>query len=220
MNTTASRDNVELIGTGISHRFGTIDVLHSVALSIRCGEWVALTGPSGSGKTTLLAIMGGLLEPTAGNTCVIDAAGGRHSGTGRSVAWVLQTATAIGSRSVIDNAALGGLSAGLRSAPAARAAALVLAAVGLDQRMWHRTRDLSGGELQRLSIARALASARPFLFADEPTGQLDRTTSDQVLDAMESACSDVGVLIATHDPFVAERCQRTLTLHNGQLDEL
>ena len=218
MSPTVSRDDVELVGVGIGHHFGSLEVLHSITLSIRRGEWVALTGPSGSGKTTLLAIMGGLLRPTAGATHLVDAAGARHNGIERSVAWVLQTATAIGTRSVLDNAALGGLSAGMRSATAAEVAAGVLATVGLDLRLAHRAKDLSGGEMQRLSIARALTSARPFLFADEPTGQLDRKTSDQVMEAMAQACSDVGVLIATHDPSVAQRCQRTLTLQNGHLN--
>lgn len=220
MNTTAGRDAVELVGADICHRFGTLEVLRSVDASLTRGEWVALTGPSGSGKTTLLAILGGLLRPSSGETHLVGADASRTSRTRPAVAWVLQTATTIGTRSVLDNAALGGLSAGLSSKSAAHLATTMLAAVGLGTRLQQRAKALSGGEVQRLSIARALTSSRPFLFADEPTGQLDRRTSDQVIGAMADACTDVGVLIATHDPGVAQRCHRVLTLRDGQLDAI
>lgn len=217
MDAHVTRESVSLVGRDLHHKFGQVEVLRSVSLTLHRGEWIALTGPSGSGKTTLLSILGGLLEPTAGTVGIVDPARESQTRIRDAAAWVLQTTTALGSRSVLDNGALGGLSTGLAGSQAATIAKEILITVGLGERLSHRARALSSGELQRLSIARALTSLRPFLFADEPTGHLDRRTSDRVIEYMTAACRDVGVVIATHDPSVANRCDRILELRNGDL---
>jgi putative ABC transport system ATP-binding protein/lipoprotein-releasing system ATP-binding protein len=207
-----------LKAVGVSHSFRDGRVLDEVSLEVAQGEWVALMGPSGSGKTTLLSILGGMLRPQGGHACV-QWPSGVETHAASWVAWVLQTTTALGRRSVLDNAALGGLSDGLGSSLAADRAAETLDRLGLMGRADHRARDLSGGELQRLSIARALSSTRPFLLADEPTGQIDQSTSQEVIRAMRDACVDVGVLIATHDRLVAHECDRVLTLVDGRISD-
>lgn len=186
-------------------------VLDGVDVTVATGEWVGLIGPSGSGKTTLLSIVGGLLAADRGH---VEFLGSRST---EPVAWVLQTTNALGRRSVRDNAALGGLSDGLPEPLAAERAEHVLAQLGLAEMLEAPAGTLSGGERQRLAIARALTSTRPFLLADEPTGQLDRDTSARVVERMRDASGAVGVLLATHDTELHRWCDRILRLVDGRL---
>ena len=133
------------------------------------------------------------------------------------VAWVLQTANVLIDRTVLDNVCLGGFSRGLGRGEAAEEARRRLAEVGLGDRADDPVRLLSGGEVQRVAIARALASGRPVLLADEPTGQLDARTTDSVLSVLLRRDDGRAVVVVTHDPEVARRCDRVLTLHNGVL---
>ena len=191
----------------LTHAFGTRTVLAGVDLQIRMGEAVAIRGPSGSGKTTLVAILGGLLVPDAGRVVrQVD-----HM-------WVLQTTNALPSRTALDNVALGPLAEGLTRIESNRRAREAIDAVGLEERAHIGARRLSGGELQRVSVARALASNRGLVLADEPTGQLDAATAETVANALVGLVeNERALVIATHDPMVASRCHHVFDLVDGTL---
>lgn len=197
-------------------------VISDVSLTFRRGEVSALVGPSGSGKSTLLSIVGLLLRPTAGRV-VID--GVRDPWRSRAAAtadraelfsWVLQNSACLEARTTIDNVALGPLACGAASVTARRLAAEALSIVGLGDLLSQRASRLSGGELQRMTIARALAHDRSFILADEPTGQLDAKNSEAVVAALR-ACADAdhGVILATHDDAVVACCDRVVAIVNG-----
>ncbi len=187
-------------------------VLRGVDLEVPSGRSCAVTGPSGSGKTTLLALIGGLLHRQQGRIVVWE-----HDGTERAapdvVSWVLQTVSLLPERSAADNVALGAFSAGATRATATHRAAQYLAAVGLRERASEPARVLSGGEAQRVAVARALASERPIILADEPTGQLDASTSALVVEAL--VAHGRTLVVATHDPEVAARCDTVVELRDG-----
>lgn len=199
-----------------AHRGGPT-LLDSVDLRVEVGQPVAIIGPSGSGKTTMLALLGGLLRPQQGSVgLLVD---GRTHPVERSVAWVLQTVNVLSDRTVIDNVAVGAFADGLdRDAATARAEA-ALAAVGLAGAGPRPVRSLSGGEAQRVVIARAAVSDHPVLLADEPTGQLDQRTSGEVIEALLTSAADKVTVVVTHDPAIAARCSRTLTLGAGTISE-
>ncbi|NKY38116.1 ATP-binding cassette domain-containing protein [Cellulomonas septica] len=188
-------------------------VLVGADLVVDQGESVAILGPSGSGKSTLLAVLGGLVRPDAGRAFV----------EGLSVrlpdvsAWILQTVNVLPERSALDNVVVGALTRGMPRVQARAEAMERLTAVGLGVRAADPARLLSGGEVQRVVIARALAAGRPFLLADEPTGQLDRASSDVVLDALFSTAGGAGVVVVTHDPHVADRCDRVVQIVDGMV---
>jgi putative ABC transport system ATP-binding protein/lipoprotein-releasing system ATP-binding protein len=193
-------------------RYKTRTILKGIDLSVAVGESVAILGPSGVGKTTLLSLLGGMQKPESG---AIDVDG--DSDTSRWVAWTLQTANVLPYRTALDNTALGALADGRNRREAILIAHKCLRDVGLSSVVGETTRRLSGGELQRVVIARGLASTRPFLLADEPTGQLDRATTDLVAECLLATKTDRGVVIVTHDVTVAERCDRVYRLIDGQL---
>jgi len=211
---------------GVSHRYGTGPlVLDQVDISVASGEAVALMGPSGSGKTTLLSIMGLLTRPSSG---VVTVDGdtlpqrGRTQDAARAelFSWVFQTVNILGQRTATDNAALGLLARGVARSSATERADTALSAVGLVGRNRSLVSELSGGELQRVCIARAMAATPRFVLADEPTGQLDHATSELVVDAMwDARHPDTALIIATHDPMVAERCDRVVHLMGGRAED-
>lgn len=189
-------------------------ILDGVEFSAATGEAVAIVGPSGVGKTTLLSLLGGMQRPRAGRVEVDgDPAVSAH------VSWVLQTVNVLANRSVLENVALGPLVDGRPRREALAIAASRLHEVGLDALADAPARKVSGGELQRVVIARALASSRPFLLADEPTGQLDRVTTDQIVECLLLARAERGLIVVTHDPAVAARCDRRYELVDGLLRE-
>lgn len=192
--------------------------LVDVWIEARAGRSVAITGPSGSGKSTLLALLGGLLRPTSGCLSAFWRCGGVAAPTALT-SWILQATNALPRRSAIDNVAIAGLASGVTGAEAESRAGGYLRSVGLAGVGRHEARTLSGGELQRLALARALASERPFILADEPTGQLDSTTSGMIAEVMfEQATSRrLGLVIVTHDLGLAERCDDVFRLENGGL---
>lgn len=197
---------------GISHGYqGGPDILVDLNLEVFEGERLAVMGPSGSGKSTLLAILGGLARPRRGSVSSRRGEGGIPS-----VAWVLQTVNVLSDRSVIDNVAVGALGGGCRWREALSVARRELHRVGLGDRESVAVRVLSGGEAQRVVIARALASSAELILADEPTGQLDARTTDEVLDILLGAHGRT-IVVVTHDVSVAARCDRTLHLVDGQL---
>lgn len=206
----------------VSHKYGNGPlVLDHVDIFVGTGEAVALMGPSGSGKTTLLSIMGLLTRPMSGLVAVDGSSlpiGGRRLDAARAAlfSWVFQTVNVLGLRTAADNAALGLLARGVPRSRATEQADTALSAVGLADRNRAVVAELSGGELQRVCIARAMAAMPRFVLADEPTGQLDHATSELVVDAMWGARhSDTALVIATHDPMVAERCDRIIGLVDG-----
>ncbi|MFE7197733.1 ABC transporter ATP-binding protein [Microbacterium oxydans] len=199
-------------------------VLHGMSLAIESGELVAVVGASGSGKSTMLSIMGTLDDPTSGTVLIdgTDAAAlperERAVLRARRIGFVFQQFFLLPALSALDNVALGLLYSGVPAAERAKRAAAALERVGLGARMKHRPGQLSGGEQQRVAIARAIVGDPSVLFADEPTGALDSTTGDRILELLTSiADSGTAVVIITHDPHIAERTQRQVGIHDGRI---
>ena len=198
-------------------------MLDGVSVEIEDGESLAIVGPSGSGKTTLLSILGLLTYPTHGCVRLDGTEVGSQAGRiarirSSSFAWVFQTTNALGRRSARDNVALGLLAKGANRSRALSEADRALDSVGLGLIGDRPAFQLSGGELQRMCIARAIAAQPRYLLADEPTGQLDAATSSRVLDALWAAQSpDLTMIIASHDPKVSDRCGRVLRLQDGRV---
>jgi putative ABC transport system ATP-binding protein len=205
----------------------TIEVLHGLDLDVDAGEFVAFMGPSGSGKTTLLNLLGGLDVPTSGTVTVdgdeITNMSGRKlaSWRARHVGFIFQMYNLIPVLTAFQNVELPLLLTGLSKARRLQQVETALALVGLADRMKHYPRQLSGGQEQRVAIARAIVTDPTFLLCDEPTGDLDRTAGDEILDLLEGLVSDHGktVLMVTHDPRAAERAAALLHLDKGVLVE-
>jgi len=204
---------MQLIAEDLAAAYGDIEVFSDLDYAFESGQAVAVVGPSGSGKTTLLSILGGLLRATRGAVYVLDDDRSMSAGDG-IVAWVHQTNHALRRRSVLDNVAIGFMARGSTFPEAIEQVPALLAAVEIDDRASLPAGRLSGGEMQRLAIARALAVAAPFILADEPTGHLDPRTSQRIGDLLisQATARGQGVVIATHDPMLAERCDRVLDL--------
>lgn len=199
-------------------------VLHGMSLAIERGEVVAVVGASGSGKSTMLAIMGTLDDPTSGAVLIdgTDAAAftqrERAVLRARRIGFVFQQFFLLPALSALDNVALGLLYSGVPAAERASRAAEALERVGLGARMKHRPGQLSGGEQQRMAIARAIVGEPSVLFADEPTGALDSTTGEHILDILTSISdSGTAVVIITHDPHIAERAPRQVSIQDGRI---
>ena len=202
-----------------------IDVLHGIDLAIDAGDFVALMGPSGSGKTTLLNLIGGLDSPTAGEIEV----GGQRIDTMRSgqlsqwrsqhVGFVFQFYNLMPTLSAQKNVELPLLLTRLGAAQRKRNAAIALQLVGLSDRGKHRPNELSGGQQQRVAIARAIVSDPTLLICDEPTGDLDRQSAEEILALLQSLNRDHGktIVMVTHDPKAADHAQRTIHLDKGTL---
>lgn len=203
-----------------------LDVLKGVEMTIESGELVALMGPSGSGKSTLLNIIGGLLPADSG---VIDLAGKEYGCKGpaqvvdirrEQIGWIFQDFHLIEHLSALDNVALALEIAGATSAEADKKAMAALDKVGLSERIHHIPDQLSGGQQQRVAIARAIAGNRPVLLADEPTGNLDIQSGNDVLELFRELCHDktnpISILLVTHDPELASQADRMLLLNNGK----
>ncbi|HEY0504368.1 MAG TPA: ABC transporter ATP-binding protein [Lysobacter sp.] len=205
----------------------TVEVLHSIDLDIPKGDFVALMGPSGSGKTTLLNLIGGLDSPTGGEIQVdgqrIDAMSGGQLSHWRSqnVGFVFQFYNLMPTLNAQKNVELPLLLTKLSSAQRKRNAEIALQLVGLADRGKHRPNELSGGQQQRVAIARAIVSDPTLLICDEPTGDLDRQSAEEILALLQSLNRDHGktILMVTHDPKAADHAQRTIHLDKGTLVE-
>ena len=200
-----------------------LDVLCGIDLEVGAGEMVALIGPSGSGKSTLLHTAGLLERPNAGTvaiegrTCNNLGDGDRTALRRTAIGFVYQFHHLLPDFTAVENVILPQMIAGQsRRASRARAEEL-LARVGLSGRLTHKPRQLSGGEQQRVAIARALANSPTLLLADEPTGNLDHHTADEVFAMLVALVRDTGIgaLVATHNPELADRMDRTLELRDG-----
>jgi putative ABC transport system ATP-binding protein len=218
---------IEIRGVTKRYRRGseTIEVLHGVDLDIPEGDFVALMGPSGSGKTTLLNLIGGLDRPTAGRIVVnghrIDQLSSGQLAAWRAahVGFVFQFYNLLPALSAQRNVELPLLLTRLSAPQRRRRAAIALALVGLADRARHKPRELSGGQEQRVAIARAIVSDPNLLVCDEPTGDLDRPTGQEILRLLQMLNEEHGktIVMVTHDPKAAEYARRRLHLDKGTL---
>ena len=204
-----------------------VAVLHGIDLDIPRGDFVALMGPSGSGKTTLLNLIGGLDAPTGGEIEVdgqrIDQLGGGQLAAWRSrnVGYVFQFYNLMPALSAQKNVELPLLLTRLGAAQRKRNAQIALELVGLSDRASHKPTELSGGQQQRVAIARAIVSDPELLVCDEPTGDLDRQSAEDVLGLLQTLNREHGktIIMVTHDPKAAEYAKQTLHLDKGSLVE-
>jgi lipoprotein-releasing system ATP-binding protein len=218
-----------LEGVRKSYNVGTAveaEVLHGIDLAIESGEFAALVGPSGSGKSTLLNIIGLLERPTAGRVRIA----GRESTTldetgltalrGRTLGFVFQFHHLIPAFTALENVMMPMLIERGRPDAAMRANALdLLREVGLEAAAGKKPAELSGGMQQRVAIARALSMRPPIVLADEPTGNLDTHTADEIFDLLRrfNAAHGIALVVVTHDPRLAARCDRRIELVDGRL---
>jgi putative ABC transport system ATP-binding protein len=197
-------------------------VLRGINLNIGRGELVAIMGPSGSGKTTLLNLIGCLDKPTSGSYYLEDREVSRFSSgelariRGQRVGFIFQTFNLLSRLTALANVELGMTYAGGIDR---RRALEALAKVGLSERVKHRPIELSGGEQQRVAIARALVKNPSLFLADEPTGQLDSHSGEEIISILTSLHAEQGitVLIVTHDTNIAHNCQRIIHLKDGEV---
>jgi putative ABC transport system ATP-binding protein len=200
----------------------TVRALDGVDLEVPEGDMLAVTGPSGSGKSTLMHILGCLDRPDAGRYVLAGEDISRVSRNrlaeirNRRIGFVFQTFNLLPRMNALENVELPLLYAGLRHAKDRAAAALKT--VGLDDRMHHKPTQLSGGQRQRVAVARALITDPAILLADEPTGNLDSKTGEEIM-ALFDALSAAGrtILIVTHEPDIARRCRRQIHMRDGRI---
>jgi putative ABC transport system ATP-binding protein len=202
-----------------------VEVLHSLDLEVPRGDFLALMGPSGSGKTTLLNLIGGLDKPTGGSVIVGDeridemSAGQLTRWRSRHVGFIFQFYNLLPVLTAQRNVELPLLLTKMSAAERRHRALTALKVVGLEDRASHYPRELSGGQEQRVAIARAFVSDPTLLLADEPTGDLDRETADDVMDLLQILNREHGktIIMVTHDPRSAESARHTVHLDKGTL---
>jgi len=213
-----------VIVEGVSKAFGRVSALHEVSLRVGPSEAVTITGPSGSGKSTLLALIGGLEQPDTGRVLIDGRAIWRDPRPARArrevVGFVFQRHLLLGALSARANVEVPLIGAGMRRGERRRRALSLLEEVGIADRAEHLPSELSGGESQRVAVARALANEPRLLLADEPTGALDSTTSERVLDLLFQLRDRLGMtlLVVSYDSSVGARADRTITLVDGRID--
>ena len=213
-----------------SKTFNTrIEVLKGVNLSLRKGELVALMGPSGCGKSTLLNIIGGLLRADSGKIKLKSSGSeytyGKKKPSGvvdvrrNGVGWIFQDFHLLEQLTAQDNVALALEIKGMKKEEADEKAIEALVKVGLEDRIDFPAGQLSGGQQQRVAVARAISGSRPLLLADEPTGNLDVKSGEDVLNLFRELCSDpvnpISILMVTHDPMLATKADRMLLMRDG-----
>ena len=214
-----------LSGVTKEYDHGTVLALRGVDLDLADGEWLAVRGPTGHGKSTLLQIMGGLDRPTRGTVELDGRDLGRLSETAvtrvraRLIGFVFQAFNLIPTLTAVENVETALVPLGVRGAERRRRAAEALAAVGLADRAHHLPAELSGGQQQRAAIARALVKQPAVLLADEPTGNLDEDTRDDIIALLERVWRErqLTMVMVTHDSVVAARAERTGLMRDGRL---
>ncbi|HYC05086.1 MAG TPA: ABC transporter ATP-binding protein [Azospirillaceae bacterium] len=217
--------------TGVAKRFTkakeTLTIFEGLDLTIPQGDFVAVMGPSGSGKTTLLNLLGGIDQPTEG---AVDIGGERidRYSEGRLAEWraanvgfIFQFYNLMPMLTAAQNVELPLLLTNLPKADRRRRVETALAVVGLHDRMGHYPREMSGGQMQRVAIARAMVADPKLMLCDEPTGDLDRATADQILKTLQllNREMDKTIIMVTHDPEAAKYAKRTLHLDKGRFVE-
>ncbi len=228
MNEAAGAAALEATALAKTYREGLapVEVLRGIDLSVAPGEMVAVMGASGSGKSTLLHLLGGLDEPTSGSVRVggeemssLDE-DGRSRLRSRGVGFIFQFHQLLPEFTALENVMMPGWIAGGRAQAEARGRAVeLLGDLGLLERAEHKPAELSGGEQQRVAVARALHRRPAVLLADEPTGNLDRAATNVLLEVFERyrALESQAIVIATHNPDVARTARRVLALEDGRL---
>jgi len=218
INTSALHHNVKLGEQ-------TLTLLNNIDVSIQEGETVAIVGTSGSGKSTLLGMLAGLDTPTSGRIFIDEAdittldEAARATIRANKIAFVFQNFQLLGSLTALENVSL---PMEVHNKPnAAHIATQFLTRVGLADRLHHYPKQLSGGEQQRVALARAFACNAPYLFADEPTGNLDNETGKLIEDLLFALNAEhkTTLILVTHDLALAQRCDRVLTMQAGKLSE-
>ena len=203
----------------------TVHALQGVSLEIADGEWMAIQGPTGHGKSTLLQILGGLDRATSGSV-LLDGTDLTRLGEGSmtktratTIGFIFQTFNLIPTLTAQENVETALVPLGVSGESRRARAAEALASVGLADRARHLPSELSGGQQQRTAIARALVKAPNVLLADEPTGNLDEDTRDEIIGLMERLWSEYGLtmVLVTHDSSIARRAQRIGLMQNGKL---
>jgi putative ABC transport system ATP-binding protein len=212
------------VSKSYAHKGSEVQALRTTTLQIGVGEFVAIIGPSGSGKTTLLSMLGGMLAPTSGK---IELNGQslydlrlreRAQLRRQSIGFVFQTFNLIPYLTALENVQVPLMLAGVAPQEQQTRAVELLTRVGLELRLHHKPSELSVGQQQRVALARTLANDPAVILADEPTGNLDPQTREQVLDFLEDFCCEgKTVVMVTHDPTAAARAHRTLSLCDGAI---
>ena len=222
-------DHSVLEATGLGKRYRDarreIAVLNALELSVAPGEWLAILGASGAGKSTLLNLLGGLDAPSEGEVSVAGQPLAGMSENERSqwrnqrLGFVFQMHHLLPEFTALESVAMPARIGGLGKRAAEQRAQSLLEQLGLADRLSHRPAALSGGERQRVAIARALVNEPACVLMDEPTGNLDPDTAEQVLAAMDALRDgNTAFIVVTHDPAIAVRMDRQLTLVNGRLE--
>tara|TARA_B100001123_G_scaffold118731_1_gene138187 strand:+ start:8 stop:742 length:735 start_codon:yes stop_codon:yes gene_type:complete len=200
-----------------------LEVLKGIEMEVQKGELVSLMGPSGCGKSTLLNIIGGLLEADSGNISLDSFNYGTKSPSRvvdvrrEGVGWIFQDFHLVDRLNALDNVAFSLELSGIPSAESEERAKSALERVGLGDRMDFIPDQLSGGQQQRVAVARAISGSRPLILADEPTGNLDVKSGEEVIKLFQDLCANDGlsVLMVTHDPLLASMADRMLLLKDG-----
>jgi putative ABC transport system ATP-binding protein len=202
-----------------------VPALRGINFQVKRGEFLVIMGPSGSGKSTLLNMIGGLDNPTSGQVLINNQDISRMSDSeltelrAQEIGFVFQFYNLVPVLTALENVELPMMVAGVSDQESRQRATELLGLVGLGDRLHHRPDELSGGQRQRVSIARAIANDPSIVLADEPTGDVDTKTGDEILDLMHDLNRNFGttLIVITHDPAVAEHCDRLVRIVDGQI---
>ncbi|MFC4243539.1 ABC transporter ATP-binding protein [Gryllotalpicola reticulitermitis] len=203
---------MQVIVEGVGFSYRNRQVLDQFDARFESNRVTALVGPSGSGKSTLLAAIAGYTRPQAGHVWFADPDGQRKRPSVEQVTWIAQDANVLAARTALDNVLVGALSDGSPFSAASERALTALRDVGLAHLMNERCRTMSGGEKQRVAIARSLASDRPLIVADEPSASLDESSTRSIARLLSTIAGRATVIVATHDPVIVEAASAVVRL--------